>query len=333
MKELEHKYKWSVISPHINDYPHLWFCTHANLEHIRHDYKPGEFEFIVVDNGSRDEVLRLVRRLMGTRNRLGKEQPIPGLPKKYPRKFIEIPHQLHSKPAMNIAAYLAEGEYLAFFDSHAFGDRDFFKTAADFLDDNPNVAVLHSPISWSGWHTSPNVRGHQYKLKLEDRFWGAWRAHRKSENPYPIGASGNTGMVIRRDAYYHMKGFPSMLRQYGGGEPYIDILTWMFGYEVYVHPQMHCYHFALARSRDYARSWMTFFRNVCLSAYICGGEKYSKPLLNNALEDHPDRKIKYIMLYNEALKFGRLRRKFVKENAKYTLDEVQELWKEQNIFH
>jgi len=326
--------KWSIITPIINDQPHIWFATHANLEHIRHDYPPEEYEFIVVDNGSREENLRLLRRLMGTHDRNGIPVKVPkGLPKHHQRKLIEIPHQLHSKPAMNVGAYKAEGEYLAFFDSHAFGDRCFFKTAADFLDNHPEVAILHTPISWSGFWTSPKVRGHQYKLKLDNNFWGVWRAARLSEEPYPIGASGWAGVVVRKDDYMEMKGFPSMLRQYGGGEPYMDLLAWMFGKEVWLHPQLHCYHFSLCRSRDYPRSSSTFFRNVILVSYVCGGEKYSKPLLEKALEEHPNMKVRYHMLYREALKYGKLRRRFVEKNAKYTLDEVIEIFKERNIFH
>ena len=326
------KYKWSIIIPHCNDYPHIWFTVQTMLEMLRHSFFMNA-EIIVVENGSSGEDLRLVRRLMGAtdNNDKPRKTPLPGPPKMFARKYIEIPHQLHSKPAINLGAWASEGEYLAFFDSHSGCSRDFFEVATKFMDDNPNVAILHSPIVWSGFH--PYRRGRQYKLHLKDRFWGGWRAEKLSDEPYPVAASGNTGMVMRRDAFMRMKGFPSMLRQYGGGEPYIDLLAWMFGYEVYSHPDLLTYHFSLCRSRRYDRNWMTFFRNVCLAAYICGGEKYSKPLLDRAVESQPKRRLKYKLLYLEALKYGKIRRGYVEKNAEYTLDGVFKLFDEREIFY
>lgn len=310
---------WSVIIPHINDTPHIWFTVHNMIEELRHEFW-NQAEIIVIDNGSKPEPLRLLRRMMGDRNIKG-----------FAHKLVVVNKQLHSKPALNIGAWMARGKYLAFFDSHCLCSRKFFEESKKFMDANPNVAILHSPISWYGYN--PKEKGYQYKLHLDDRFWGGWRNHKVRNRPYPVAASGNTGMIVRKDFYLKVKGFPSMLRYYGGGEPYLDLLAWMFGYEAYLHPDLHCYHFAMCRARDYKRDSGIFFRNICLAAFICGGEKYSKPLLNQHVQRHPHLEKRYRELYAEALKFGSLRRRFVEENAKYTLDEALQLFKDRKIFH
>ena len=127
--------------------------------------------------------------------------------------------------------------------------------------------------------------------------------------------------------------FPSMLRHYGGGEPYLDFMAWMFGYKVYLHPHLHCYHFALCRGRDYHRDSGTFFRNIILASYICSGEEYPRILLKQAIEKHPHLKKNYLRLYGEALKYGRFRRQFVAKNAKYSLNQILDKFKKEGIFH
>jgi hypothetical protein len=78
---------------------------------------------------------------------------------------------------------------------------------------------------------------------------------------------------------------------------------------------------------------MTFFRNVCLSGYIIDGEKRARMLLNQNIEKHPDREPKYVRLHEEALRLGRMRRRYVERHAVYTLDEVLERFEREKIFY
>jgi len=336
---VENEYTWSIIIPHINDYPEVFFTVFDKVERLRDDYYM-DFEVIVVENGSRQPDLRLVRRLMGAYDKNGnpvseKSEYYWGPPRRFPHRLIEIPHQLHSKPAINVGAYKAKGKYLGIFDSHTLINRGFFKKAEQVFDDHPECAIVHCPISWSCWN--PHRRAYQYRLQLDGKFWATFNATKLRDEPYPIAAMGNCAMAIRRDAFLHMRGFPPMLRQYGGGEPYIDLLAWMFGYEVYLHPDMHVYHYSLTPTRGYDRNWMTFFRNVCLSGYIIDGEKRARMLLEQNLEkdvkEHPDWRPIYIQLFEEALNFGRMRRRYVEKNAIYTLDEVLKKFEREKIFY
>lgn len=309
----------SLSIEEINEPTQLWFTIHNMIEELRHSYWKNA-EIIVVDNGSKPEELRLIKRMMNDRNI-----------KNFGHKLICVPKQLHSKPAINIGAWKAKGEYLTFFDCHCLCSRHFFERTAEFLDRNPDVAILHSPISWYGWN--PREKGYQYKLHLEDRFWGGWRNKKVSHIPYPIATTGVIGMTVRRKFFMEVKGYPSMLRHYGGGEPYLDFIAWMFGHKVYLHPDLHTYHFALCRGRDYHRDSGTFFRNIVLCAYICSGEEYPQILLKKAIEKCPRLEKNYRKLYAEALKYGRLRRQFVVKNAKMTLNQILEKFKRENIFH
>ena len=127
-----------------------------------------------------------------------------------------------------------------------------------------------------------------------------------------------------------------MLRGYGGGEPYIDILAWMMGDEVYLHPDMYSAHFALTRSRGYDQGGpIVMARNYILAWYILGGLKWANLIRDNAVnknrERHPDWTPKFYEAFNEAVRWGRFRRKQVEETADYTLEELLRKFKNDNI--
>lgn len=348
--------KWSVIIPHSMDYPHVWFSVQDKFLRLD-DYPINDYEVIIVENGSTGEHLRLVRLLGGKKgdnpDEWNSEENSWMAPRRRNLTYIEpkqvlhhtredSPTQLHSKPACNMGAWRARGELLVFCDSHVLLNDNWFEMAEKYMDEHSECTILHSSLSWHNRHPVDGRRGYQYNLtfnKSGGRIWGNWSALKASDKPYMVAASGWASVVVRRDAYINKyKGFPSMLRSYGGGEPYMDILAWMMGDEVHVHPDMHTVHFSLTRSRGYHQGGpIIMMRNIALISYILGGEEWSHQVLDRALgkdkAKHPDWAKKYEEAYAQAVSWGRMRRSYVEKHAKYTLEEVLDLFKRRGVIH
>jgi hypothetical protein len=348
--------KFSVVIPHSQDYPHVWFSAQDKFLRLD-EYDINDYEVIIVENGSVGEHLRLVRRLGGKKGDNPKEWHSRGdswmAPKRRNLRYIEVekvlyhtresrPTQLHSKPACNMGAWKAKGKYLVFCDSHVLFNDKWFHMADAYLEDHPEVTVLHTSLSWHNRFPVTGRRGYQYKLTFDQNggdIWGVWNSHKVSDEPYPIAASGWGACVVRRDAYVNKyRGFPSMLRSYGAGEPYMDILAWMMGDEVHLHPDMHTVHFNLCRSRGYYQGGAIIMnRNKMLVTYILGGDKWLdaayEKVTSGAKNKHPDWIPKYKENYNLAKKWGKFRRRHIEKNAVYTLEEALEMFDDKDIFH
>jgi len=347
--------KFSIVIPYSQDYPHVWFTLQDKYLRLMENYDSSEYEVIIVENGSSGENLRLVRRMCGKQGDNPDEwydrQSSWGSPRRLNLRYVEIkkalyptrpesPTQLHSKPAINVGAWKAKGKYLVFADSHTLFNNDWFTLAEKHMEENESCTILHTSLSW---HCRDyQRRGYQYNLTFKDgckNFWGNWSSHKVDDKPYPIAASGWAGVVARRKVFIdRYKGFPSMLRSYGAGEPYMDILAWMMGDEVHLHPDMHTVHFSLARSRGYHQGGAIIMnRNKMLAAYIIGGDEWALWCRDNAIAEeekrHRDWTQKFMENYILVKKWGRFRRRMVEEEAVYTLEETLRLFKDRKIYH
>ena len=338
---------FSIIIPYSQDYPAIWFTLQDKWLRLSENYDWQDYEIIIVNNGSTGDNLELARRMVGldmtdpskysdgrtkTRNKSRRNLT-----------YIEIKDQLHAKAAINIGAWKAKGKYHVHCDSHVLFNNDWLTLAEDFMDNNESCGILHSSVTWN--YRVTDVRAYQYFLGVDEygnrnkfNILGGWSTKKQADKPYRIAASGTCGLVTRGDRYRDLyKGYPSQLRGYSGGEPYLELLTWMMGDEVYVHPDMITTHFACTRSRGYHQGGPYILaRNNMLSWYILGGEKWCDVILDDILEKNktrPNREKLFREMREEAVRMGRFRRKYVEENCVYTLEEVFQLFKSQEIIH
>ncbi|UCG53545.1 MAG: glycosyltransferase family 2 protein [Candidatus Latescibacterota bacterium] len=98
------------------------------------------------------------------------------------------------------------------------------------------------------WGDTSNIRCYGYDLKLEERFWGnlsrgipdeVFEDPKKKTNPRPyrVPMASHCCLMAGREEYLDFRGYCENFRCYGGGEPYLDLLWWIFGKEVWLYPQ------------------------------------------------------------------------------------------------
>lgn len=233
--------------------------------------------------------------------------------------------------ARNAGASIAEGEYLAFLDSHV-----MFRPGSLQAGLNYCQAMHPELVPWLPYH--PEFKGilafamnywldhpartlYQYKWQPH-KFWGSWSRQKPEAPDYRILMSG-MNLMIDRDVFEEIGGFHPALGIYGGGEPYIYFKTQMFGYEARCVPEVQLYH--LAEKRGYAWTNDDLWRNFMIAAYAIGGEAALAPLYANYEQCCKGVK-RYLyrldQLRDEAVNLAEADRLWTRQNAKKTFQEV-----------
>jgi len=309
--------KFSVCVPHLNDYLALWFTIHSIQLTASENFGPEDFEIIICDNNSKEPVRTKVEKLFSDRNVWN------------PYKHRVISHERQGvDQARMAAAHEAKGEYLVFCDSHVLFNRDFFKTAINYMSQHSEVGILHCGLSWNGYNK--RKRGTAYRLQLDTRFWGDWVDH-VFETPSLVGSSGLATFIVRRKEFLELRGMNPNFIEYGGAEVYIDLKYWMFDYKVVFHPDLHVVH--SGHNRDYHWDMGTLWVNFAICAYVIGGEEYLMKKYHYSVEKEPHMKRRFAQLCRKARKLGQEERDWIVTNSKYTLAEILEMFKRENVFY
>ena len=311
--------QFSVCIPHLNDYLALWFTVHSVQLDAAEDYGPDDFEIVVCDNNSRPEIKKKVDKLFADRVLWGKW-----------RHRVVTWETQGVDQARTCAADNAESELLFFLDSHVLVNRGYFKTAVDYMKAHPEVGILHAGLSWNGYNKQ--VRGTAYKLKLDTDFWGDWVSHNtQATEPWQCGSSGLAAFAVRKHELQQVGGFNPHFLKYGGGEVYIDLKYWMFGYQVVVHPRLHAVH--SGHHRDYQWDNGTLWVNFGICAYVIGGEEYLQKKLRASIEKEPHMRERFEHLAEIARARGEEERMWLLSNAEFTLPQVLEKFQAENIYY
>ena len=106
--------KLTIIIPCLNEEQYIEKCISSILEN---DYPKTDYEIIIVDGGSTDETLDLLKQIT-------KQPPVP----------IKVLHNEKKTPptAMNIGIRAAQGELIMRLDTHAFYPSNYISTLVDW---------------------------------------------------------------------------------------------------------------------------------------------------------------------------------------------------------
>lgn len=224
--------------------------------------------------------------------------------------------------ARNAGAAVAEGEYLLFLDSHvAFGE-GALKGLIEFHEGWKGIA--HIPLCYWLEENRPNY-GYTWK---PEKFWGNW-TRVKPDPPYDVPLSGASSLLIDKEVFEEVGGFHPSLGIYGGGETYLDLKAQMFGHRVRMCVGHKLFH--MTEKRGYAWTGDDFKRNFMMAAYALGGEKHLDTVYQHyfkGMRGNKDWEEGLGKLRTQAILLAAADREWIEENAKYTLDEVIDGWRE-----
>ena len=318
----------SVIIPARNEFPNIvhtiysiWHCWEAD------GFDPNQIEIIIVNNCSTDwQDPKYDFRKPGDRGTTEHLFPRGAFWARKVRVHYDPVAGNHS--ARNKGAQLARGKYLFFSDAHMAYRPSFFKHMIETIEQTGGM--FHGAIAWMGaYPPSPHGVGCGYTIKLGEEIKGTWHTRRPSNDKFfYIPALGHCSVGVLRKQFLEFGGYPEVHRSYGGGEFFINMLWWMMGSSVSVHPQAIGYH--LSSGRGYSWNHDDYISNVLGIAWALGMDEWRGRAYLNWLRR--GRKEVMERLDKQTRKEYQSRRLRIEQERKYTFNEIilQRPWSKLN---
>jgi len=275
--------KLSVIIPYCNEYPQVLF-TVQNIANELHSQDKFDWEIVTIDNYCDQVAEQPIRKV--NCDQCGHEYCITRTEDKGGRKLgsysrihpwliaTEYREKLSHWQAKNHGVNSSTGDLLLFVDAHCSIYPGIIQKMVEIYEEYEQAinGSLHLPI--------------QYML---DRFYGgrliykpvcnidkgmyhySFTRYRPALIPYTVPAMSTCGMMISRDVYDRLGGWPTELGIYGGGENFVNYTMAVLGMNKYILPGMALIHYA--DKRGYSFNASDYVRNRLIATYMFGGEK------------------------------------------------------------
>lgn len=257
--------KISVVLPAANEGPFL----QRTFDQFRATL-PAPSEIIVVDNGSTDGSADFLAAACADGDEDG--HSIAG-------RLVRTPGPLGVSGARNRGLECARGEIVVFADAHVDVPPGWWPPMVAALS-RPEVGLIGPAIGVMGDPNYVKMYGQRvadWKLRTE------WLPKRRDE-PYPVPALGGGFMALRRDVLDAIGGFDAGMLQWGSEDFELSLRVWLFGYEVWVVPEVEVAHY-FRQQNPYPVEWKHVSANVIRTAFLHLGEDRLARVLHSLMQD------------------------------------------------
>lgn len=263
--------KVSVIISARNEFPQICMTVQNILDDLSSFLQMGEYEVIIVDNCSNDEVVD-GRGKGGTVDFLMSR----GMYYSGVLRILRYP-TASNVGARNYGAKFAKGEYIFFSDAHMIYGQGTFKRWLETVKESGGL--VHPAISWMG--AFPPQKGMQYSWKLGEEIKGTWNnlLVGGGNDWFYVPAMGHCSIGVKREQFIDFGGYIEN-RCYGGGEMYLDTLWWLMGSCSVTEPRINAYHLSAGRGYNYHHD--DYIHNVFACGLSLGADWWvERTYLNN----------------------------------------------------
>lgn len=258
--------KLSVVVPFCNEYPQVLFTIQSIAQELKGRV---DFEIIAVNNYC-DEVKAQGREEdKGYEALLASQKGNPWL------KVLHYNEKLSHWQSKNMAVSESTGNILWFCDAHCMVSRDSLFNMYEYyrVHYEELKGTLHLPLTYKvlEWHKLI------YKLvvdieKAEIAY--SFTGYRPLDSPYRMPCMSTCGMMMTRELFDYIGGWPTELGIYGGGEHYINFTLAVLGKQVNIFPGDPLFHHG--EKRGYHWNGDDYTRNRTIANYMFGGKKLAE---------------------------------------------------------
>ncbi len=266
--------KLSVIIPYVNEWPQIVFTIRSIVEELADRV---DFEIIVVDNFC-DEVAKqgcTPDRSAAHFREVEKGQSW--------LKFLTYDEKLSHWNAKRKAVEGSTGDILWFCDAHCMVGRDALFKMFKYYEKNHQElnGSLHLPLTYAilEWHKLT------YKPVI-DVSKGIYHYSFTSYKtpchglPYNVKAMSTCGMMVTRELYDLVGGWPEELGIYGGGENFINYTLAVLGKHKWIMPGKPLHHHG--DKRGYSFNGDDYLRNRCIASFMFGGYELADLMMRHS---------------------------------------------------
>lgn len=303
----------SVIIPFVNEWPQVVWTVKNIAEELRDRV---DFEIIVINNYC-DEVKQQGK---GEEDKAGAYLKNVESGNKW-LNVIEYKEKLSHWNAKRVGIAASSGKFLFFCDAHCVISRDSLYRMFDLYKNSYKAleGTIHLPLTYQvmEWRSLIYTLVSNYERgELHYRF-ASYRFH---DMPYQVPCMSTCGMMIARELYDKLGGFPKELGIYGGGENFINFTLAVMGYKKWIMPLPPLYHHG--DKRGYSSDYTDSLRNRAIASYLYGGKLWTARFLDNCRGRD---QVKH-NIYNNVIETCHEQRVMIKAQQVLTVREWIKLW-------
>ena len=312
----------SVIIPFCNEYPQIVFTIRAIAEEF---IGRVDFEILAVNNYHSvlaDEKIREDKSASACKTAL---EGNPWL------RVLDGPDVLSHWQAKNLAVSQARSELLLFVDAHVIPARDSLWTQFRYYQAHSNElqGSLHLPLTYQILEWRRLIYRHVVDLSIGKLYY-TFDDFRPAEQPYQIATMSSCGMLITRELYDLMGGWPAELGSYSGGEQFWNYGMALLGKKVWIWPHGTLYHHG--ERRGFPLYGLDIVRNQCIATYVVAGRAMAARFMQNVrIPMFPKPTIPTIehrkLLLDDVVESCRTHRELIKSRQTVSLEEWLAQWR------
>lgn len=314
--------KLSVIMPYVNEWPQVAFTLRSISETLRDRV---DYEVIAVDNYHLSMKLQGYPPDRGHDQEAGEGKVIPGHIRSMADynpwlKYVRYEDKLSHWNAKRVGVAASSGDYLLFLDSHVVPSKDSIIKTLEIYEDRCIDGTIHMPLTYHILESKWLI----YKLKWEPEkgyiHYGFTAYDRTNTEPLQVPCMSCCGVMMTRELYDYIGGWPRGLGIYGGGENFLNFTLAVLGKEVWISPVEPLYHHG--DKRGYSQNGDDTVRNHAIACHIYGGEKLAFKYCMN----RPGDKATLKKLFEQGVRRSMEQREDIKSKMKMTIYEWSERW-------
>ena len=304
----------SVIIPFCNEYPQVLFTIQSIAQELRDRV---DFEIIAINNYCQEVKDQKREEDKSYEVLLASQKGNPWL------KVLKYDKKLSHWQAKNLAVRESAGKFLWFCDAHCIVSRDsLFNMFLYYWNNYEELnGTLHLPLTYKilEWHKLI------YKLvaNLETgEIHYSFTPYRPADTPYRMPCMSTCGMMMTRELYDYVGGWPVELGIYGGGENFINFTLAILGKSVNIFPAEPLFHHG--EKRGYHWNGDDYTRNRTIATYMFGG----KELAARFIAHRRGNPTVLQMILNDVLEKTKSHREMIAEKQEINIEDWLKIWRQ-----
>lgn len=264
----------SVILPFCQEWPQLVFTVASIAEELRDRV---DFEIIAINNWCKELEAQLKAQGKGPDRGLDHLDAVargqPWL------RSLKYEKKLSHWQCKNLGVENSSGKFLWFCDAHCIVSRDALVKMFEYYREHHEElnGTLHLPLTYAILEWRKLI----YKLALDlpqGHVHYSFTRYRDAEKPYKVPCMSTCGMMMTRELFDAVGGWPKELGIYGGGENFMNFTLAVLGKSINIMPGEPLRHHG--DKRGYYWNNDDFVRNRCIANYMFGGRDLARKFVD-----------------------------------------------------
>lgn len=308
--------KLSVIIPYVNEYPQVMFTIQSIAQEL---INRVDFEILAIDNWCKEVGEQTTgpdtHRMQdhGSAAVEATDRLNPWL------RYVKYSDKLSHWQAKNFGVSKATGDIFWFCDAHCVIGRDSLYNMFKHYVSRDMNGTMHLPLTYKILESRRLI----YKLvcrKDQGELSYSFTGFRVEDEPYEVPCMSNCGVMMSREVYNKLGGWPTELGIYRGGEHFVNFTLSVLGMKKWIYPYGVLFHHG--EKRGYHWNYDDGVRNRFIANYMFGGDKWL-----NSMKNHTKGRKEVLQSIYENVKMScKEHRDFIKSQQVMSIDEWLDIW-------